>query len=268
MGAADRAFEQSRLSPERIARLKRDLDTAECAAAGSHRRVAGELGRLGPDGWFLLHDVHWPGRPLARLDHVLVGPGGVVVVSTKTWNGHVDVRDGVLRQNGYARNPVIEVALGQAAAVAALLPANRRRFVRSMVCMASQPDLSGTTLAGVEVHGTERLVAAVAGLPGVLDPDSVVRLYALLGRMLTEPQAPEVPVVPLPAPPVSGAAGRPARKPAAPGTSGHRSGRYPTPYRSRSRRNATQAGVAWVAGTVSAALLAPALWVAWEYLSG
>lgn len=266
MGAADRAFEQSRLSPERIARLKRDLDTAECAAAGSHRLVAGELGRLGPEGWFLLRDVHWPGRPLARLDHVLVGPGGVVVVSTKSWNGHVDVRDGVLRQNGYARNPVIEVALGQAAAVAALLPANRRRFVRSMVCMASQPELSGTAASGVEVHGTERLVAAVAGLPGVLDRDSVIRLYALLAPILTEPQAPEVPVVPSQARAVPGTAGRPVRKPAAPGATGHRSGRHPTP--GRSRRNATQAGMAWVAGTVSAALLAPALWAAWEYLSG
>ena len=52
-----------------------------------------------------------------------MGPGGVVVISTKCWNGHVEVRDGVLRQNGYARHPVIEVALGQAVAVAgSLLP--------------------------------------------------------------------------------------------------------------------------------------------------
>lgn len=193
MGAADGAFEQSRLSPERIARLKRDLDRAEHAAAGYQQLVAGTLGLLLPHGWFLLHDVHWPGRPLARLDHVLVGPGGVVVISSKSWNGHVEVRDGVLRQNGYARHPVIEVALGQAAAVAALLPANRRRFVRSMVCMAAQHEVSGNTACGVEVHGTDRLVAAVAALPRVLDSESVIGLYAQLGQLLTQPQVPEGP---------------------------------------------------------------------------
>jgi hypothetical protein len=193
MGAADGAFEQSRLSPERIARLKRDLDRAEHAAAGYQQLVAGTLSRLIPHGWFLLHDVHWPGRPLARLDHVLVGPGGVVVISSKSWNGHVEVRDGVLRQNGYARHPVIEVALGQAAAVAALLPANRRRFVRSMVCMAAQHDVSGTTACGVEVHGAGRVVAAVAALPRVLDSESVIGLYSQLSQLLTQPQVPEGP---------------------------------------------------------------------------
>jgi hypothetical protein len=60
--------------------------------------VAESLAQLGVYGWFLLHDVHWPGRPLARLEHVLVGPGGVVVVNAKNWSGHVDVVDGALLQ--------------------------------------------------------------------------------------------------------------------------------------------------------------------------
>ena len=199
MGAADGAFERTRLASERIARLKRGLDRAEHtpvpgavgAVPGCHQLMAAKLGELVPRGWFVLHDVHWPGRPLARLDHVLVGPGGVIVIGAKSWAGHVEVTEGVLRHNGYAQHPAVEVALGQAAAVAALLPPSRRRFVRSLICIAGQAGLSGTTASGIDMHGIDSVVAAVAGMPDVLDSQAVVELYAQLGRLLTQPQVPE-----------------------------------------------------------------------------
>ncbi|MBP1133924.1 hypothetical protein JOE31_000156 [Arthrobacter sp. PvP023] len=201
MAAGDGASEQSRLAAERIARLKRQLDQAERAAetwgagAEGERRTASRLGRLTPDGWFMLHDVHWPGRPLANLDHVLVGPGGVVVVDAKNWSGSVEVRDGVLRQNGYSRNPAVDGALGQAAAVAALLGAPHRRLVRSIICLTGHPDFAEVTESGVEVLGINRVVARIAALPAVLDPQTVVGLYSHLGQQLTQPQAPAVPDV-------------------------------------------------------------------------
>ncbi|MEN8582947.1 nuclease-related domain-containing protein [Burkholderia sp. RS01] len=209
MGAADGAFERTRLASERIARLKRDLDRADHDAGlggagvvpGSDQLMAAKLGELVPWGWLLLHDVHWPGRPLARLDHVLVGPGGVMVIGAKGWTGRVEVTDGVLRHNGYAQHPAIEVALGQAAAVAALLPASRRRFVRSLVCIAGQAGVSGTTGSGIEVHGIDTVVAAVAGMPDVLDSPAIAELYAQLGRLLTQPQVPKA----------TGFGGRPGR---------------------------------------------------------
>lgn len=199
MGAADGAFERTRLASERIARLKRDLDRAEHipgphgvgAVPGCGQLMAAKLGELVPRGWFLLHDIHWPGRPLARLDHVLVGPGGVIVIGVKSWTGHVEVTEGVLRHNGYAQHPAVEVALGQAAAVAALLPPSRRRFVRSLICIAGQAGLSGTTASGIEMHGIDSVVAAVAGMPDVLNSPAVGELYAQLGRLLTQPQVPD-----------------------------------------------------------------------------
>ncbi|GAB12972.1 hypothetical protein ARGLB_032_00170 [Arthrobacter globiformis NBRC 12137] len=153
--------------------------------------MAERLAQLGPYGWFLLHDVHWPGRPLARLEHVLVGPGGVVVVSAKNWSGHVDVVEGTLRQNGHDRFPAVETALAQAAAVAAVLPAPRRRLVRSLICLTAQPELQGTTGSGIEVRGMDCIAAAVTDLPDVLDAPSVLLLYAQLGQLLTRPQVPE-----------------------------------------------------------------------------
>jgi hypothetical protein len=196
MAAGDGAAEQSRLAAERIARLKRQLAHSERAAqtwgegADGERRTAGRLSQLTSDGWFLLHDVHWPGRPLANLDHVLVGPGGIVVVDAKTWSGNVEVIAGELRQNGYPRNPAVDSALGQAAAVAALLNAPHRHLVRSIICLTGQPELAAVTGSGVEVLGINRIVARIAALPAVLDPQTVVGVYSHLGQQLTQPQPP------------------------------------------------------------------------------
>ena len=48
--------------------------------------VAEALRPLADQGWTLLHDRCKPGSP-ANLDHLLVGPGGVVVLDAKNWTG-------------------------------------------------------------------------------------------------------------------------------------------------------------------------------------
>jgi hypothetical protein len=171
MGAGDGASEQSRLAAERVARLKRQLDQAERATKSWDVRAAGEgivadrLSQLIPHGWLLLHDVPWPGRPKAILDHVLVGPGGVVVVGAKNWTGEVRVCSGVLWQGRYARTQSVEGALAQCAAVASVLAPPHRRLVRPLICMAGQPDLFGVTSSDVAVAGADRIVAAISALP-------------------------------------------------------------------------------------------------------
>ena len=81
------------------------------------------------EGWQVLHDLHWPGRPFANIDHIVVGPGGVFVIDSKNWLGRIDVRDGVLRQNGYRRTEACDGAAQAAAAVAALLQPQHRSLV-------------------------------------------------------------------------------------------------------------------------------------------
>ena len=269
MGPGDAAFERTRVASERIA-------AGSVSAEQSSHLVAERLAQLGPYGWFLLHDVHWPGRPLARLEHVLVGPGGVVVVSAKNWSGHVVIVDGTLRQNGHDRFPAVETALAQAAAVAAALPAPRRRLVRSLICLTAQPELHGTTGSGIEVRGIDCIAAAVTDLPDVLDAPSVLLLYAQLGQLLTRPQVPE-----------AGAVGNQYR-PDARRADTHRPetsraalprpvNRYtvhsrplpPNYLYGRDQRPGTVlrvVGRSLVAGLVSAALLAPPLWLLWELL--
>ena len=194
MAAGDSAAEQSRLAAERVARLKRQLDLAERATkswdtgAVGERVVADRLSQLIPHGWYVLHDVHWPGRPKAILDHVLVGPGGIVVVDAKNWTGEVRVSSGALWQGRYSRTQSVEGALAQCAAVASVLSPPHRRLVRPLICMAAQPDLFGITSSDVAVAGVDRVVAAVTALPAVLDQQTVVGLYAHLGQMLTQEQ--------------------------------------------------------------------------------
>ncbi|MHC6229301.1 nuclease-related domain-containing protein [Arthrobacter sp. MMS24-T111] len=198
MGAGDGAAEQSRLAAERVARLKRQLDEAERstkawdAGALGERVVADKLSELVPRGWYLLHDVHWPGRPKANLDHVLVGPGGVVVVDSKNWTGEVRVVSGVLWQGRYARTQAVEGALAQCAAVASVLAPQHRRLVRPLICMAAQQDLFGVTASDVAVAGSHRVVRTIEALPPVLDPQAVVGLYEQLGQQLTHEQEPGI----------------------------------------------------------------------------
>jgi hypothetical protein len=228
MGAGDSAAEQSRLAAERVARLKRRLDEAERetkpwdSAAVCERDVAERLSQLIPHGWYLLHDVGWPGRPKASLDHVLVGPGGVVVVDAKNWTGEVRVSSGVLWQGRYSRTQSVEGALAQCAAVTSVLAPPHRRFARPLICMAAQPELFGITTSDVAVAGTDRVVDVVLALPEVLDQQTVVELYARLGEQLTQEQNDGGPVVRQAE--VRPAVGRPAGRMSVPGVPGVTSG--------------------------------------------
>jgi hypothetical protein len=238
MGAGDGAAEQSNLAAERVARLKRQLDQAERntkawdAGAVGERVVAEKLSELVPRGWYVLHDVHWPGRPKANLDHVLVGPGGVVVVDAKNWTGEVKVSSGVLWQGRYARTQAVEGALAQCAAVASVLAPPHRRMVRPLICMAAQPDLFGVTNSDVAVVGAQRVVGAIEALPAVLDQQSVVGLYAHLGQQLTHEQEPGITAFRSVRP---GTVVRPADpRPASPGADGHPDPAEPRPVPARS----------------------------------
>ena len=258
MGAGDGAAEQSRLAAERVARLKRRLDEAERATkpwdAGAEgtTAVAEKLGELVPRGWYVLNDVHWPGRPKASLDHVLVGPGGVIVVDSKNWTGEVRVASGVLWQGRYARTQAVEGALAQCAAVTSVVAPPHRRLVRPLICMAAQPDLFGVTNSDVAVAGTGRVVGAIEALPPVLDQQAVAGLYAYLGQELTHEQEPGITalrsvrpgtVVPPGGTPVGGAAasGTAARDAAGPAGVARRTG---SPSRPAVRGNPTGATAA------------------------
>jgi hypothetical protein len=64
--------------------------------AAGERRTARLLAPLERQGWAVLHDLAIPGSQ-ANIDHLVIGPGGVVVIDSKQYRGrlHLD-RQGLL----------------------------------------------------------------------------------------------------------------------------------------------------------------------------
>ncbi|MEV4419497.1 nuclease-related domain-containing protein [Patulibacter sp. NPDC049589] len=68
-----------------------------------------------------LHDRRVPGPRGATIDHVFVGPAGIVVASSSRWDGFVEVRGDRLVVAGKDRSRTIDGVVGRVEAVRALL---------------------------------------------------------------------------------------------------------------------------------------------------
>ncbi|MCC2314201.1 nuclease-related domain-containing protein [Cellulomonas xiejunii] len=158
-------------------RLRRNQQAWSAGAEGE-RRVAESLASLERFGWTMLHDVRWPGRRVANVDHIAIGPGGVFVVDAKNWSGDVRVTSQAVRQNGYGRASSLEGVKQVTAAVTAILAPQHRSAVRGVMCLAGQQDQPVRTVDGVVVCGRwqlpEHLLAAPQRLT-VLDVADIAR---------------------------------------------------------------------------------------------
>jgi hypothetical protein len=187
---------------EIVRRLERDVEDARRVLASKEqqlyawqrgldgeRRTGEVLAGLETRGWFVLHDVHWPGRPRANIDHIAIGPGGVFVIDSKNWSGEVVVRDGVLRQNGNRRLTECEGAAAAAAGVAAYLEPQHRSLVAALLCLVDQPTpLEQPTQ--VRVVGLSDLEAVLSAAPPKLGAYDIGRIGHYLGKLLGGSKSP------------------------------------------------------------------------------
>ena len=157
------------------------------AGAEGERMVAETLDPLSHYGWTCLHDVHWPGRPIANIDHIAIGPGGVVIIDAKNWTGHVVMHDGVLTQNGYRRDREVEGVAGAAAAVAAMFRPQHHSKVWGVICLAGQDQPPVSSVPGVTVVGRLQLASYLVGLPTVFSPYDVADTGRHLASALEGP---------------------------------------------------------------------------------
>jgi hypothetical protein len=169
--AGESAQEAARRQREKAERLLRSAELHERGADGEKRTEA-VLSRLPPDQWTVLHDRRWPGRKVANIDHVVVGPPGVFVVDSKNWSGRITIRDGVLRQNGYTRESTLRAAADAALAVADLSHSVPPAHFRPVVCFAREEGLSGSA-GDVLVCSTSNLIQRLSSAPPVLTPEEV-----------------------------------------------------------------------------------------------
>jgi hypothetical protein len=180
MAAGESAYDVARRQREKAARLERSAELWERGAQGEVE-VARALESL-PDGWVVLHDLAWPGRPRANLDHVVIGPGGMFVVDAKNWSGRVEVRDQVLMQNGRRREPTVASAAEAAIAVQALVP--MPNLCMGVLCFVREEPLTGWA-RDVMVCSTANLVELLTSRPAVLQPVDVQRCVDAVRRTAT-----------------------------------------------------------------------------------
>ncbi len=140
--AGESARESARRQREKADRLARAAAMYEKGADGEEATAAC-LALLPKDQFTVFHDVRWPGRRYANIDHVVVGPGGVFVIDSKNWSGRIKVDNGVLRQNGRQRETTVAGAAEAALAVARLVTVVDVNHVMPVLCFVRDEKLAG-----------------------------------------------------------------------------------------------------------------------------
>jgi hypothetical protein len=182
MSAGESAYDVARRQREEAERLQRSAALWEQGAEGEVA-VARALEAL-PEEWVVLHDLAWPGRQRANLDHVIIGPGGVFVVDAKNWTGRIEVRDQVLVQNGRRRESAVSSVTAAAIAVQEIVSPVP---CTGVLCFVRDEPLV-TSSWNVAVCSTANLVTTLTSRTVVLGPDDVRRCAEEI-RVGTAPRA-------------------------------------------------------------------------------
>jgi hypothetical protein len=162
--------------------LLRRAEAFERGADGEEA-TARALGALSAEGWRVFHDVRWPGRSQANIDHVLVGPGGVFVIDTKSWNGDIEVRSGQLRQDGKRRARHVIASSAAAMAIGELLPGLGHKLIHPVICFARAEPVFGWC-SDVMVCSTDNIVTFLTSRPRVLDETLMTDVSEVLAASL------------------------------------------------------------------------------------
>jgi hypothetical protein len=166
------AGESARASAQR---QREKADRLLRAAALNERGADGEVATalallaLPADRWTVLHDLRWPGRRFANIDHLVVGPPGVFVIDSKNWSGRLTVRDNVLRQNGYRREHAVAGAAEAARAIAKLTSALSPDSIHPVLCFVRDEEVSGRA-GDVLLCSTGNVVRLLESRPERLHP--------------------------------------------------------------------------------------------------
>jgi hypothetical protein len=183
--AGDSARDIARRQREKAARLERSAARWERGAQGE-AATAAALGALSSRGWTTFHDVRWPGRQRANIDHVAVGPAGVFVIDSKNWTGDIRVTGDVLYQSGRRRESEVAAAADAALAVTQLL----QGLPATPVLCFVRPEPLEAHARGVTICSTSNLASYLAALPPILGPESIRRAVTILQWQLTSAQRP------------------------------------------------------------------------------
>src|SRR4051795_12575328 len=183
--AGDSARDVARRQREKAARLERSAQMWERGADGE-AATAAALDGLKGRGWTTFHDVRWPGRQRANIDHIAVGPAGVFVIDSKNWSGDVRVVGNVLYHGSRHREPEVAAAADAALAVTQLL---QGLSATPALCFVRPEPIEGW-VRDVMVCSTANVAAMLAGRPPILGSESIRRVITILQWQLTSASHP------------------------------------------------------------------------------
>jgi hypothetical protein len=144
--------------------------------AAGERRTARLLGRLEGYGWAILHDLAIPGSR-ANIDHLAIGPGGVVVIDSKQYRGRLQLDPyGQLWHGRYPLTTVLRAVRFEADQADDVLGVADIRVAAIVAVHGARVPWGQVTTAGVTVVPADRIPDLLRALPLILEPEQLAWL--------------------------------------------------------------------------------------------
>jgi hypothetical protein len=144
--------------------------------AAGERRTARLLDSLERQGWAVLHDLMVSGTR-ANIDHLVIGPGGVFVIDSKQYRGHLLLdASGRLWHGRYPLAPALRAVDFEADQAALVLTDPDVVVAPILAVHGAQVPWGKVVSDGVPVLAARRLPSMLRQLPAVLGSERVTNL--------------------------------------------------------------------------------------------
>jgi Nuclease-related domain len=160
-----------------LLRFRSSADTvAWRRGAAGERRTARLLAPLERRGWAVLHDLAIPGSE-ANIDHLVIGPGGVVVIDSKRCRGRLRLDSyGLLWHGRHLLVAVLRKVRWEADQADAVLGVADVQVAAIMAVHGASVPWGQLQADGVIVAPARRVPDLLCALPPVLGPERVAWL--------------------------------------------------------------------------------------------
>jgi hypothetical protein len=144
--------------------------------AAGERRTARLLAPLKRRGWAVLHDLAIPGSA-ANIDHLVIGPGGVVAIDSKQYRGRLRVdRDGMVWHGRHLLVSALRTTLWEADQADEVLGIADLQVAAVVAVHGTSVPWGALRAEGATVVPARRLPDLLQALPPVLGPERVAWL--------------------------------------------------------------------------------------------
>jgi hypothetical protein len=144
--------------------------------AAGERRTARLLAPLERRGWAVLHDLAIPGTK-ANIDHLVIGPGGVIVVDSKQYRGRLRLdRHGMLWHGRHLLVSALRKVLWQADQADELLGIADIQVAAIVAVHGAAVPWGCLQADGVTIVPARRVPDLLQALPAILGPERVAWL--------------------------------------------------------------------------------------------